>query len=121
MSLKLYMDHNVRQEIIHGLRRRGVDVLTAFEDGADRLPDPQLLDRATALGRVLVSRDEDLIREAIRRRAVARNLPGSSMRIRSGSRLVNASTNWSCSQSSKSLKIIAIDFCVCLCDRRVRA
>ena len=76
MSLKLYMDHNVRQEIIHGLRRRGVDVLTAFEDGADRLPDPQLLDRATVLGRVLVSRDEDLIREAIRDRAVARNLPG---------------------------------------------
>jgi predicted nuclease of predicted toxin-antitoxin system len=76
MSLKLYMDHNVRQEIIHGLSRRGVDVLTAFEDGADRLPDPQLLDRATALGRVLVSRDEDLIREAIRRQRSGEEFAG---------------------------------------------
>ncbi len=76
MSLKLYMDHNVRQEIIHGLRRRGVDVLTAFEDGADRLPDPQLLDRVTALGRVLVSRDEDLIREAIRRQRSGEEFAG---------------------------------------------
>jgi hypothetical protein len=30
-------------------------VLTAFEDGAHRLPDPDLLDRATALGRLLVA------------------------------------------------------------------
>jgi predicted nuclease of predicted toxin-antitoxin system len=67
VSLKYYMDHNVRREITDGLRRRGVDVLTAHEDGADRLSDPELLDRATALGRVLFTRDEDLIREAIRR------------------------------------------------------
>lgn len=67
MSLKLYMDHNVRREITDGLRRRGIDVLTAFEDGTDRLSDPELLDRATALGRVLFSRDDDLIREATRR------------------------------------------------------
>jgi predicted nuclease of predicted toxin-antitoxin system len=67
MSLKLYMDDNVRREIVDGLRRRGVDVLTAFEDGADRLPDPQLRDRATAQERVLVSHDEDMIREEVRR------------------------------------------------------
>jgi hypothetical protein len=67
VNLTLYMDHNVRREITDGLRRRGVDVLTAHEDGADRLSDPELLDRATTLGRVLFSRDEDLIREAIRR------------------------------------------------------
>jgi hypothetical protein len=49
------------------LRLRGVDVRTAFEDGANRLPDPQLLDRATALGRVLFSQDKGLLREAARR------------------------------------------------------
>jgi hypothetical protein len=53
--------------VAHGLRLRGIDVLTAFEDGAHRLPDPELLDRATALGRVLVSSDWDLVIEARRR------------------------------------------------------
>lgn len=42
-------------------------MLTVFEDGAHRLPDPDLLDRATALGRVLVSSDWDLVVEARRR------------------------------------------------------
>lgn len=39
-------------------------MLTAQEDGARRFPDPMLLDRATALGRVLFSQDRDLLREA---------------------------------------------------------
>ena len=32
VSLRLYMDHHVRGEITRGLRQRGVDVLTAFEE-----------------------------------------------------------------------------------------
>jgi hypothetical protein len=50
-----------------GLRLRRVDVLTAQEDGTRRFSDPDLLDRATALNRVLFTRDEDLLREAARR------------------------------------------------------
>ncbi len=70
MSIRLYMDHNVPASITSGLRARGVDVLTAAEDGTHRLPDAQLLDRATALGRVLVTQDKDLISEgAARQRA----------------------------------------------------
>jgi hypothetical protein len=49
------------------LRARGVDVLTAEEDNAAQLSDPDLLDRATALGRVLFSQDKDLLREGTRR------------------------------------------------------
>lgn len=64
MSVKLYMDHHVPRAITEGLRLRGVDVLTAQEDGAERLPDGELLDRATELGRVLFSQDSDLLREA---------------------------------------------------------
>jgi predicted nuclease of predicted toxin-antitoxin system len=44
-----------------------VDVLTAQEDGAAQLDDPELLDCATELGRVLFSLDQDLLREAARR------------------------------------------------------
>ena len=34
MAIALYMDHHVPRAITHGLRLRGVDVLTAFEDEA---------------------------------------------------------------------------------------
>lgn len=61
------MDVHVRNVITVGLQWRGVDVLTAQEDGARRLADPSLLDRATALGRVLFSQDEDLLSEAAQR------------------------------------------------------
>jgi hypothetical protein len=67
MSLKLYMDVHVRRAITLGLRLRNVDVLTAQEDGAQLLPDPQLLDRATELGRILFTLDDDLLREARQR------------------------------------------------------
>lgn len=61
------MDVHVRRSITEALRLRGVDVLTAQEDGAARLPDPDLLDRARQRGRVLFSQDEDLLAEATRR------------------------------------------------------
>lgn len=67
MAVALYMDHHVPRAIAIGLRLRGVDVVTAFEDGASRMEDPELLDRAGALGRVLFSQDDDLLVEAARR------------------------------------------------------
>jgi predicted nuclease of predicted toxin-antitoxin system len=67
VSVKLYMDVHIPRAITNGLRRRGVDVLTAQEDGGDRLEDPDLLDRASGHGRVLFSQDDDLLREAAQR------------------------------------------------------
>ncbi|HZO25773.1 MAG TPA: DUF5615 family PIN-like protein [Chloroflexota bacterium] len=67
MPVGLYMDHHVPRPITSGLRLRGVDVLTAAEDGTNRLSDPDLLDRATSLGRVLFSQDQDLLAEATHR------------------------------------------------------
>lgn len=67
MSLGIYMDVHVPLPITRGLRRRSVDVLTAQEDGAQRLPDPEVLDRATNLRRLLFSQDADLVVEAVRR------------------------------------------------------
>ena len=55
------MDVHVPAAITLGLRRREVDVLTTQTDDATRLPDDVLLERATALGRVLVTQDEDLL------------------------------------------------------------
>lgn len=64
MPIGLYADAHVPRTIITKLRRLGVDLITAQEDGSDALPDPQLLDRATALGRIIVTFDSDFLVEA---------------------------------------------------------
>jgi hypothetical protein len=76
VTLLLYMDVHVRNEITEGLRRRNVDVLTAQQDGTTALQDPALLDRATALGRVLFSQDEDLLAEAAARQRSGQGFGG---------------------------------------------
>lgn len=45
-------------------------MLTAQAHGTATLPDPELLDRATALGRVLFTQDDDLLAEVARRQEV---------------------------------------------------
>ena len=67
MTLRLYLDVHVRRHITVALRSRGVDVLTAQEDEAATLPDPELLDRVSGLGRVLFCLDQDLLAEAVTR------------------------------------------------------
>lgn len=67
MSLGLYMDVHVPRAITRSLATAGLDVITAQEDGCGRMPDPELLDRASLLGRALFTRDDDLLAEAVRR------------------------------------------------------
>lgn len=76
MSLTLYMDVHVHQAITKGLRLHGVDVLTSQEDGTRQLPDSNLLDRATMLGRVLFTHDDDLLREAAQRQQSGETFAG---------------------------------------------
>ena len=64
MAVGLYMDVHIPRAITNGLRLRDVDVLTSQEDGTMTLEDPELLDRATELGRILYSQDDDLLAEA---------------------------------------------------------
>jgi Domain of unknown function (DUF5615) len=64
VSIALYMDVHVPAPITRALLRLGVDVKTAQEDGTTKLPDDELLDRATALNRALFTRDDDLLAEA---------------------------------------------------------
>ena len=48
-------------------RQRGADVLRAQDDGTARLSDSGLLDRATELGRVIVTYDDDFLADAVER------------------------------------------------------
>ena len=61
MAVALYMDEQVPGAITRGLRRRGVDVLTAQDDGHDATDDDLILDRAATLGRVIFTRDQDFL------------------------------------------------------------
>ena len=76
MSVALYMDVHVRKAVTTGLRMRGVDVLTAQEDGTATCPDDRLLDRALELRRVLFSQDDDLLVEAEKRQGECRLFAG---------------------------------------------
>ena len=61
MALKFYMDVHIPSAITAGLRRRNIDVLTSQEDGTREVDDVSLLQRATGLGRILFSQDQDLL------------------------------------------------------------
>lgn len=67
MSLALYMDVHVPAAITRSLAARGIDVTTAQIDGAARLADKALLNRAGELGRIVFTRDEDFLAEATER------------------------------------------------------
>ena len=69
----LYLDVHVPAAIAAELRRRGVDVLTAQEDGATELEDDGLLIRAGSLGRLLFTQD-------IRFKALAEDWQRASIR-----------------------------------------
>lgn len=62
--LAFYMDHHVQAAITEGLRARGIDVVTAFEDGAAEWSDDRILERARELGRIVVTTDQDFLRLA---------------------------------------------------------
>jgi hypothetical protein len=70
VSVAFYTDVHVPAAVSRGALARGLNVLTSQEDGTTETPDPELLDRATSLGRVLVTQDKDfLVEGASRQRA----------------------------------------------------
>ena len=76
MSVALYADVHVPILIVKGLRERGVTVLRSQEDGTDEFADPALLDRASGLGYVLLTQDEDFLVEAALRQVSSQFFAG---------------------------------------------
>jgi hypothetical protein len=76
VTVALYFDVQVPYASATGLRLRGVDVLTAQEDGGAQLLDPALLDRASVLQRVVFTMDRDFLREAARRQQMGQDFAG---------------------------------------------
>jgi hypothetical protein len=75
--IAFYADENVDQRIVHGLRRRGVDVLTAQEAGLlGTIPDVQHLEFAITRAQALLTADTDLLEIADQWNAQGRPLQG---------------------------------------------
>jgi hypothetical protein len=70
------MDHHVRRAVTDGLLRRGVDVLTAFEDGFSRISDDRVLQRSTELRRVIFTHDVDYLAIAHEWQSIGREFAG---------------------------------------------
>lgn len=66
MSLSFYADEHVA--VCDGLTARGVDILRAVDDGLRTALDPDILDRATNLGRVVFTHDTDFLAMATARK-----------------------------------------------------
>jgi predicted nuclease of predicted toxin-antitoxin system len=59
--IRYFFDQHYPKQVAEGLRRRGLDVLTAQDAGRCGLPDPDQLAFATADGRILVTFDSDYL------------------------------------------------------------
>ena len=67
MSIALYMDEHIPQDVTDELSKRGVDVITVQKDGLTGESDSEVLDRAAELERVVVTYDRDFMIETSRR------------------------------------------------------
>ncbi len=63
-SIRFYTDEHVSRAVIHGLRQRGVDVLTVPEADMMQATDEAHLDKGLREGRVLFTQDADFLRLA---------------------------------------------------------
>jgi predicted nuclease of predicted toxin-antitoxin system len=76
VSIRFYLDEHVPRVIGQGMRRRGIDVSTVQDDGATGSDDIAVRERALALGRVVVTNDEDFQVEAARRQRAGESFAG---------------------------------------------
>jgi uncharacterized protein with PIN domain len=61
-SIQYYTDEHVAKAVVRGLRRRGVDVLSAPEANMLGATDDEHLQLATQQGRVIFTQDDDFLR-----------------------------------------------------------
>lgn len=76
MSLAIYMDEHVKSAVTDGLRARGINVLTAQEDGYARRDDGELLARAWELRRIMFTEDDHFLNIAQEWRDSSREFAG---------------------------------------------
>lgn len=76
MTLPYYFDQHAPGPVASGLHRQGIDVISAEQDGHKGIADESILDRATSLGRIVVTNDSDFLTIAARWRRNGRHFAG---------------------------------------------
>lgn len=66
LDFPLLADENVASDVVTGLRARGHDVRSVWDEALVGRPDVEVLETATRLGRVVVTHDVGFGRSAIR-------------------------------------------------------
>jgi hypothetical protein len=82
LALALYM--HVPMAVTEALRRQGLDILTSQDDETAAQDDEVLLARATELGRVLFSQDQDFLRIAAEWQRAGRPFVGILFAVQQG-------------------------------------
>lgn len=76
MPLALYADEYVDARVVAGLRRRGVDIVSAADVGLLGASDERHLDRAREMSRPVVTADHDFLRLAHEQVEEGGSIPG---------------------------------------------
>lgn len=71
----LLADVHLPYAVVESLRKLGMDVLTAQEDGSGRAPDEELLHRAAQMDRILLTQDKDFLSIAADWLRIGREFP----------------------------------------------
>jgi len=66
LDFPLLADENIAPEVVSGLRSRGHDVRSVWDEALTGRPDADVLDTATRLGRAVVTHDAAFGRSAVR-------------------------------------------------------
>lgn len=72
--MRIYADENIERSIIDGLRRRGVEVVSAREMGYLGNSDEFHFKKASEIGAVILTHDTDFLRMAIGRKTKHRGI-----------------------------------------------
>jgi predicted nuclease of predicted toxin-antitoxin system len=66
LDFPLLTDENIAPDVVAGLRARGLDLRTVRDEQLIGRPDVEVLERATAQGRIVVTHDLAFARSALR-------------------------------------------------------
>ncbi len=65
MPVKFYIDHNVSMHVVKALRKLSIDLITAYEDNKDNVPDIEIIERAIELKRLIFTQDVKILSFAL--------------------------------------------------------
>ncbi|MBK9110028.1 MAG: DUF5615 family PIN-like protein [Saprospiraceae bacterium] len=60
-SIKIYADENISHGIVHGIRNRGIDIISCWEAGMISKSDLEQIEFAKKQYRVIITHDTDFL------------------------------------------------------------